>query len=41
MRRALDYSRLPPPTVPLAFLLAAPWFGVAAPVVRYRHSLSL
>lgn len=33
MRRALDYTQLPPPFVPLAFLLAAPWFGAAAGVV--------
>jgi len=37
MRRAVDTTRLPPPTVPLAFLLAAPWFGVAAGAVVAWH----
>lgn len=37
MRRALDYTCLPPPGVPLAFLLAAPWFGVAAGGVVAWH----
>jgi hypothetical protein len=41
MRRALDYSRLPPPTVPLAFLLAAPWFGVAAGAVAAWHGAAV
>jgi hypothetical protein len=41
MRRALDYTRLPPPTVPLAFLLAAPWFGVAAGVVVAWHGAAV
>jgi len=41
MRRALDYSRLPPPTVPLAFLLAAPWFGVAAGGVAAWHGAAV
>lgn len=40
MRRALDYSRLPPPCVPLAFLLAAPWFGVAAGGILAWHGAS-
>ncbi len=33
MRRALDYGRAPPPAAPLAYLLTAPWFGVAAGLV--------
>lgn len=41
MRRALDYSRLPPPGVPLAFLLAAPWFGVAAGGVVAWHGAAV
>ncbi|MCS0630415.1 hypothetical protein NX786_13820 [Telluria mixta] len=41
MRRALDTTRLPPPTVPLAFLLAAPWFGVAAGVVVAWHGAAV
>ncbi|MCS0615311.1 hypothetical protein NX783_21435 [Massilia kyonggiensis] len=41
MRRALDYTRLPPPTVPLAFLLAAPWFGVAAGGVVAWHGAAV
>ena len=41
MRRALDTSRLPPPTVPLAFLLAAPWFGVAAGGVVAWHGAAV
>jgi hypothetical protein len=41
MRRALDYSHLPPPTVPLAFLLAAPWFGVAAGSVAAWHGAAV
>ena len=41
MRRALDYTRLPPPTVPLAFLLAAPWFGVAAGGVLAWHGAAV
>nr|WP_052170131.1 hypothetical protein [Massilia sp. JS1662] len=41
MRRALDYTRLPPPTVPLAFLLAAPWFGVAAGSVVAWHGAAV
>ena len=38
MRRALDYGHLPPPAVPLAFLLAAPWFGTAAGLLAAWHS---
>jgi hypothetical protein len=30
MRRALDYAHMPPPALPLGFLVVAPWFGVAA-----------
>jgi hypothetical protein len=30
MRRRLDFDALPPPWVPLRFLLTAPWFGMAA-----------
>jgi hypothetical protein len=30
MRRALDYAHMPPPGLPLGFLVVAPWFGVAA-----------
>lgn len=41
MRRALDYTRLPPPAVPLAFLLAAPWFGVAAGGVVAWHGAAV
>ena len=41
MRRALDYTHLPPPTVPLAFLLAAPWFGVAAGGVAAWHGAAV
>lgn len=41
MRRALDYTRLPPPGVPLAFLLAAPWFGVAAGGVVAWHGAAV
>ena len=41
MRRALDYTRLPPPAVPLAFLLAAPWFGVAAGGVLAWHGAAV
>ena len=41
MRRALDYTRLPPPGVPLAFLLAAPWFGVAAGAVVAWHGAAV
>lgn len=41
MRRALDYTGLPPPTVPLAFLLAAPWFGVAAGAVVAWHGAAV
>ncbi len=41
MRRAVDTTRLPPPTVPLAFLLAAPWFGVAAGVVVAWHGAAV
>jgi hypothetical protein len=37
MRRALDYSRMPAPAVPLAFLLAAPWFGAAAGLLAIWH----
>jgi hypothetical protein len=37
MRRALDYSRMPAPAVPLAFLLAAPWFGAAAGLLATWH----
>jgi len=33
MRRALDYDHMPAPATPLAFLLAAPWFGAAAGLV--------
>ena len=41
MRRAVDTTRLPPPAVPLAFLLAAPWFGVAAGVVVAWHGAAV
>ena len=41
MRRALDYTRLPPPGVPLAFLLAAPWFGVAAGGIVAWHGAAV
>jgi hypothetical protein len=37
MRRALDYGRMPPPAVPLAFLLAAPWSGAAAGLLAAWH----
>jgi hypothetical protein len=30
MRRALDYAHMPPPGLPLGFLVVAPWFAVAA-----------
>lgn len=33
MRRALDFSHTPGPALPLAFLLAAPWFGAGAGVL--------
>lgn len=33
MRRALDYAHMPPPGLPLGFLVVAPWFGVAAGLV--------
>lgn len=41
MRRAVDTTRLPPPAVPLAFLLAAPWFGVAAGGVVAWHGAAV
>jgi hypothetical protein len=41
MRRALDFTRLPPTGVPLAFLLAAPWFGVAAGGVVAWHGAAV
>lgn len=41
MRRALDTTRLPPPGVPLAFLLAAPWFGVAAGGIMAWHGAAV
>jgi len=41
MRRAVDTTRLPPPAAPLAFLLAAPWFGVAAGVVVAWHGAAV
>jgi hypothetical protein len=41
MRRAVDTTRLPPPGVPLAFLLAAPWFGVAAGAVVAWHGAAV
>ena len=37
MRRALDYDHMPAPAAPLAFLLAAPWFGAAAGLVAVWH----
>jgi hypothetical protein len=37
MRRALDHGHAPPPAVPLVFLLAAPWFGVAAGLLAAWH----
>ncbi|MCS0583986.1 hypothetical protein NX784_20525 [Massilia pinisoli] len=33
MRRALDYAHMPPPGLPLGFLVVAPWFGVVAGLV--------
>jgi len=37
MRRALDYDHMPAPATPLAYLLAAPWFGAAAGLVAVWH----
>jgi hypothetical protein len=37
MRRALDYGHMPRPAIPLAFLLAAPWFAAAAGLLVAWH----
>ncbi|MFC5549186.1 permease [Massilia aerilata] len=37
MRRALELGRTPGPSLPLRFLLTAPWFGVAAGLLLAWH----